>query len=97
MSIGSILVGVAVAILTGAYLARPFRPAGGEGEIDRAIEAWVARAGEESVYEESVQEEPDRVERVEEPINYCSRCGRRVGPQDRFCPGCGHPLQGGTA
>lgn len=89
MSLGAILVGVALAILTGAYLARPFRPAGAEGEFDHAIEVWVARMRDEPEWEEP--------QHVEEAVNYCSQCGRRVGPQDRFCPGCGHPLQGGTA
>ncbi|MGD1997169.1 MAG: zinc ribbon domain-containing protein [Anaerolineae bacterium] len=77
MSIGSILVGVALALVVGAYLARPFRSGGG---LDRQIEAWVAQVREAGAGGRA---------------DYCSQCGRRVGPDDRFCPGCGTALQGG--
>ena len=44
MSIGSILVGVSVALLVAAYLARPFRPTRAGDDVDRMIETWVTRA-----------------------------------------------------
>ena len=84
MSIGTILVGIAIALIVGAYLARPFRTASVDPE--RAIEAWVAeaRAG-------------GQVSRgAEEAVNFCSKCGRSVGPGDHFCPDCGTRLQRGA-
>ena len=47
MGTGSLLVGVALAVVVGAYLARPLcrvRPASG---VDRQIDAWVAQVREE--------------------------------------------------
>ena len=41
MSIGSILVGIALILGVGAYLARPFRR--GRVDLDRAIETWVSQ------------------------------------------------------
>ncbi len=81
MSTGSVLAGIAVALVVGAYLARPFRTA--EVDLDRAIEVWVAQV---------------RAERETESVmvNYCPQCGRRLGPNDRFCAGCGTRLQGGA-
>ncbi len=62
MSIGSILVGIAVLAVVVAYLARPFRPAAG-ASVDRTIEAWVAqvqaaqgRAGQPGLTEDVHQE-----------------------------------------
>ncbi|MGD1992189.1 MAG: zinc-ribbon domain-containing protein [Anaerolineae bacterium] len=100
MSIGSILVGVAVALLVAAYLARPFRPTRAGGDIDRSIETWVARA--QSDVPAELELEPERSlapqrEEVAEPVNFCPQCGRRVGPDDRFCAGCGRRLPGGGA
>jgi hypothetical protein len=82
MSLGSILVGVAFALVAGAYLARPFRR--GRVDPDRAIETWVSqiRKGEGDAG-------------PSEAVGYCSQCGHRVGVDDRFCAGCGKPLPGG--
>jgi hypothetical protein len=90
MSIGSILVGIALALVTGAYLARPFRTA--TVDLDRAIETWVAEVRAEK--QRSGGAEEQRSEKAEEKVNYCSQCGRRVGPDDHFCAGCGTPLRG---
>ncbi len=89
MGIGSILVGVALALLVGAYLARPFRRP--EADPDRAIEHWVAQARAAARAGGEVEPSPPAVE--EGPVNFCPRCGRRVGPDDRFCAGCGTPLR----
>ena len=87
MSLGSILVALALALVCGAYLARPFRIADGIASLDRAIEAWVAQVRAAGRREgESEEEAPGA----------CPRCGRRVGPDDRFCPGCGARLPGGA-
>jgi hypothetical protein len=92
MSIGSILVAVAVTLVVGAYLARPFRtvPAGGGADLDRDIEAWVAQVRAEGTTVGSA--EPDSG-----PVNFCFECGRRVSPGDRFCPRCGTRLRKGGA
>jgi hypothetical protein len=92
MSIGSVLVGVAVALIVGAYLARPFRVvnvnADEDANLDRDIEAWVAQARSRGTGISSVEADS-------EPVNFCFECGRRVGPDDRFCAGCGTRLRGG--
>ena len=89
MGIGSILVGVALALLVGAYLARPFRRP--EADPDRAIERWVAQA--RAAAQASGRAELSLPAGEEEPVNFCPQCGRRVGPDDRFCAGCGTPLR----
>ncbi|HEY75065.1 MAG TPA: zinc ribbon domain-containing protein [Thermoflexia bacterium] len=89
MGIGSILVGVALALLVGAYLARPFRQP--EAEFDRAIEHWVAQA-RAALQAGEVAAAPAATA-AEEPVNFCPQCGRRVGTDDRFCAGCGRPLR----
>lgn len=83
MSIGTVLVGIAVVLLVGAYLARPFRK--GEADLDRAIESWVAQVRAEG--------RPKEGEPEAGSVSYCPQCGRRVRPDDRFCSGCGTPLQ----
>jgi len=85
MSIGSVLVGIAVALVAGTYLARPFRSA--RVDLDRAIEVWVAQVCADGQGSRGAEEQA---------VNYCSQCGRRVGPDDRFCAGCGAPLLGGA-
>ena len=109
MSPGSLLIGLALALVVGAWLARPFRRA---ADPDRAIEYWVARAravdgGPIGEAEGPVGSEPrseaewrpagskPRSEaewRPTDEVNFCPRCGRRVGPEDRFCARCGAPL-----
>ncbi len=98
MSIGSVLVGLAVLAVVAAYLARPFRPTAGAG-VDRTIEAWVAQVQSE----EREHTASDDVERYGKParegmrpraINYCPRCGRAVDEDDVFCSGCGTRLRG---
>ncbi len=87
MGIGSILVGVAVVLVVGAYLARPFRTT--EVDLDQTIDAWVAQVSAEGAAARLTDRGPD-------PVNFCPQCGRRVGPDDRFCARCGTPLQAGT-
>jgi hypothetical protein len=89
MSVGSFLVGIAVTLVVGAYLARPFRLANaGEGaKLDRHIEAWVVQARSKGM---ASSPEVDS-----EPVDFCLQCGRRVSRGDRFCPGCGTRLQKG--
>jgi hypothetical protein len=82
MSLGTILVGIAVALVVATYLARPFRKGG--ADIDRAIETWVAQVRAEG------RPRDDKPEA--ESLSYCPQCGLRVRPDDRFCSGCGTPL-----
>lgn len=99
MSVGSLLVALSLALIVGAWLARPFRRA---ADPDRAIEHWVAQAravgiepGGESERCPAGGEPRSAAEWRPEPteeVNFCPRCGRRVGPEDRFCARCGASL-----
>ncbi len=86
MSIGSILIGLSLALVVGAWLARPFRRA---PDPDRAIEHWVAQVRADSFV---VRHEAEQ-SAVQDEVHFCPRCGRRVGPEDRFCARCGAPLR----
>ena len=101
MSFGSILVGLSMALVAAAYLARPFRVARNSSDLDRMIETWVAqvrRAEPEADGVEPVDELVSPAQSTEgDPILFCSQCGRRAGPDDRFCSGCGARLRGGVA
>ena len=88
MSIGSVLVGIAVAMVVVAYLARPFRQARANADLDRDIEAGVAQVRAE-------MEKAQGDTAAEDGTAYCPRCGRRAGPDDRFCARCGTQLQEG--
>jgi tRNA(Ile2) C34 agmatinyltransferase TiaS len=89
MSIGSILVGIAVAMVVVAYLARPFRRARANVHPDREIEAGVAQLRAE-------MEKAQGDTAAEERTACCPQCGRRAGPGDRFCARCGTQLQEGA-
>jgi len=104
MTVGSILVGVAVLAVVVAYLARPFRPAG--MSADRTIEAWVKQVRAEDPGRQlssgkpkhgrkddaTASAQPAEADGAGQAINYCPKCGRRVDPDDRFCSGCGTEL-----
>ena len=94
MSIGSVLIGIALALVVGAYLARPFRTA--TVDLDRAIKTWVAEVRAEERRRRRGGEGEKGSEKAEEAVNYCVQCGRSVGPDDRFCAGCGTPLREGV-
>jgi hypothetical protein len=97
MGVGSILVGIAVAIAVGAFVALPFRKA--EGRPDRVIEAWVAQVRASGVDPRRAEGRTRRRHRAEsgsEAVNFCPHCGRRAGPDDLFCAGCGRPLREST-
>jgi hypothetical protein len=94
VSVGSVLVGTALLLVVGIYLARPFRAAQGGADLDQVIEAWVAQVRAEGW---EGREAEEKGEEEAERIAYCPQCGRRVGPGDRFCAGCGTRLRGGAA
>jgi hypothetical protein len=94
MGVGSILVGIAVAIAVGAYVALPFRKAG-RGP-DKVIEAWVAQVRASGVAPRRAEGRTRRrrgAEPSSDAVNFCPQCGRRAGPDDLFCAGCGRPLR----
>jgi uncharacterized paraquat-inducible protein A len=91
MGIGSILVGLALALVVGAYLTRPFRSSFGGADLDALIEAWVRQAREERV--PLAPQSPVEPVEADQAVNYCPQCGRRVHSEDRFCARCGTPLE----
>ena len=121
MGFGSVLVGIAVTIVVGAYVALPFRKT--RGDPDKVAETWVgqvratgvaprytegrtrrrhrARPGSEAApqYAEAAPQYAEAAPQYAEAeaINFCPQCGRRAGPDDRFCAGCGKQLREGSA
>jgi hypothetical protein len=94
VSIGAVLVGASLILIVVAYLARPFRAVQAGTDLDQVIEAWVAQVRAEG---RESREAEEQGEEEAEHIAYCPQCGRRVGPGDRFCAGCGTQLRGGAA
>jgi hypothetical protein len=94
MTVGALLVGIAVLGVVAAYVARPFRSTR-TAPSEQTIETWIART--RGVGEELERERQQRV--TPEPtgsalvVNYCRQCGQRVDEADRFCSGCGTPLR----
>jgi hypothetical protein len=43
VSVGSVLVGVGIALVVAAYLARPFRVTRSGADLDRVVEIWVGQ------------------------------------------------------
>jgi len=83
MSLGVILVGLAIAMVTIAYIARPFRAAAARTaapDVDQLIEAWV-----HSVAAASPSTAPAEGD-------FCPQCGRQVASDHHFCPACGERL-----
>ena len=85
MSIGSILVGIALAMVAAAYVTRPFRAPTSDGVSDQMIEGWVTRTRTQMGKRELQGAEP-------EGAPFCPRCGRRAASDDRFCARCGAQL-----
>ena len=88
MSLGSIFIGLAIAVMVIAYIARPFRAASGAAvsRTDKLIEAWVRAA---PVATPAGQALGKARSVSSEAVNFCPQCGRRVTAEYRFCPGCG--------
>jgi NADH pyrophosphatase NudC (nudix superfamily) len=100
MTLGSLLIGIAVTLVVVAYLARPFRAE--RRSVDAQIEAWVAEARRASTAsppasssEASSSEAASALPAAasDDEINFCPQCGRKVAPDHRFCPGCGYQLR----
>jgi tRNA(Ile2) C34 agmatinyltransferase TiaS len=82
MTIGSVLVGVALVVAVASYLIRPFRVARSAAERDREIETWVAQVRAERL--EAARPMPPR----------CGQCGRPADSDAACCAGCGTRLPG---
>lgn len=107
MSLGTILVSLGVVLGVGAYVAWPFRRAGGamapEGDVDRLVEAWVRRAqtAQAAVAERAAGEaEPPR-ETVQMASPMPARASTGTLPATasgedatvNFCPYCGRRVE----
>lgn len=79
MSVGTVLVALAIATVLVAYVARPFRRE--EGDPEAQLERWV---------QEARSQRSETTGRAT-----CPQCGRPVQADHRFCPGCGAPLPEG--
>ena len=88
MEIGSLLVGVAVTLVVGACLARPFRRAWMGAGLDRVIDAWVAQVRAEW------KQQATGSMRVRGRSVRCQVCGRPAAPHERTCAACGASLDG---
>ncbi|MBU0704047.1 MAG: zinc-ribbon domain-containing protein [Chloroflexi bacterium] len=86
--------GAAIILVLMAYLAQPFRPSRAEVDWDQTIETWVAQTRAGGWRDGEVKRQ--RSKETDEHVNFCSQCGRSIGPSDHFCPGCGTNLQGGA-
>ena len=100
MSAGALLVSLSVALVAVAYIGRPFRVARTGDDLDQVIEAWVAQVREVAAGDDvpEVSQEASGRTQVEKAdlILFCRQCGRGVGPDDRFCAGCGARLRRGA-
>jgi membrane protease subunit (stomatin/prohibitin family) len=88
MSLGAILVGLAIAVVTGAYIARPFR-ATAASQTDALIEAWIRATPVAAPGAAEAAAAPETRAPASEAVNFCPQCGRQVTADYRFCPGCG--------
>ncbi|MGI6209185.1 MAG: zinc-ribbon domain-containing protein [Anaerolineae bacterium] len=77
MSGGSLLVGAALALVSAAFVARPFRAVRYGSDLEANLERWVAQA---------------RAERPV-AAGYCHQCGHALDAGDRFCSACGTPVK----
>ncbi len=110
MSLGTVLVSLAILSVVAAYIARPFRRVA--INVEGTIEAWVSQAralgssapdvgfeGEANPLVDLSTPEPGDagLPGSDEPMQFCPHCGRRVEPDHMFCPRCGKPLVKGDA
>lgn len=107
MSLGTILVSLAVVLGVGAYVAWPFRRAVGamapDGDVDRLVEAWVRRAqtaqaavaeraaGEVEPPRETVQTASPVPAKASTPVVAATISGDDVAVN--FCPYCGRRVE----
>lgn len=79
------------------YVETPLATAASTAGTDDQIEAAVKKLRTPQEVDAAI-ETAVRQTRAAQPVpangagSYCSQCGRRIEPDDRFCPGCGHKL-----
>ena len=98
MSLGSIFVGLAIAVIVIAYIARPFRAASGAAasRTDKLIEAWVRAAPVATPVAEDTGKPPDIDAAAPAPVTPApvvvpQAAARPVSSSEavNFCPQCG--------
>jgi hypothetical protein len=75
VSVGSVLVGVGIALVVAAYLARPFRVRRSGADLDRVVEIWVGQVratGDEARHCTQCGRRAGRDDR------FCAGCGARL-------------------
>ena len=105
MSLGTILVSLAVVLGVGAYVAWPFHRAGDAvangADVERLVEAWVrrAQAAQVAVVEEGSGEiqgvvaQAPKPGRAEEPTPSVSASSSGDDATVNFCPYCGRRVE----
>lgn len=86
ISPASMMIGLATTWLVVAFVIQPFRKK--RTVSDRVIEAWVTDIRGDLTGSANVETAGS-----DEPLRYCSQCGRRIEADHRFCPGCGVRLK----
>ncbi len=84
MDTGAVLIGIAAAIITAAYISAPLRQrdAGAVSELDAVIEKWITQASKGKDIKTAAPTKTS-AER------FCNHCGRPIQPDHNYCPGCG--------
>jgi hypothetical protein len=75
VSVGSVLVGVGIALVVAAYLVRPFRVKCSEADLDRVIEIWV---GQVRAMGDQARHCPQCGRRASRGDRFCAGCGARL-------------------
>ena len=72
VSVGSVLVGVGIALVVAAYLARPFRVTRSGADLDRVVEIWV---GQVRATGDRARHCPQCGRRAGRDDRFCAACG----------------------
>jgi hypothetical protein len=75
VSAGSVLVGVGIALVVAAYLARPFRVGRSGADLDQAVEIWV---GQVRATEDQAHFCTRCGRRAGRDDRFCAGCGARL-------------------
>jgi len=86
MSLGTILIGIAILLMLVAYITQPFHEIGTRQED--TIEVWVKQMREEG--QNTTHPTPSSDIKVT-----CPNCGEPIQKGHHFCPQCGAPLSEG--
>ena len=75
VSVGSVLVGVAIALVVAACLARPFRVTCSGADLDRVVEIWV---GQVRATGDQARHCTQCGRRAGQDDRFCAACGARL-------------------